>query len=63
MAADRAQNHQDGYNILYLDNHIVFHPYDGAPFGYADDEDPTSAMKDEPSDGSGSTSGNDILVE
>ena len=63
VASDRATNHVDGYNILYLDNHIVFHPYDGAPFGYSDDTDIDATMKDQPSDGSGTTSGDDILVK
>lgn len=63
LAADKTQNHLDGYSVLFLDNHCVFASYDGFAFGYADDALPESEMMDEPSDGSGTTAtGTAILV-
>lgn len=55
VAADRAENHQDGYSMLFLDGHTDFFTYGSGDFDYADDEDPDSHILD--------GGGNDILVK
>jgi len=63
VACDRAGNHNRGFNVLFGDGHTDFYDYDSAPFGFADDSDPHSPLKDQPADGTGKTKGNDYLVE
>jgi len=64
VAADKAGNHNKGYNLLFLDGHVSWESYDGGRFAYDNDEDPASSLMDGPPDGNGGSTGTgEVLIE